>query len=331
MNTTKRRFLQVLSVGAASQCLPAGRAWAAGYPNRNVTIVVPYPAGGASDAITRAVSPPLSAKLGQPVVVDNVGGAGGIIGAQKVLNAPADGYMLYRGSLSELVLAPLNLPTIKFSSEDFRMVQMMTASELGFMVRKDLPANSIDEFLAYATTMAKQRKPLTYASVGPGSVYHLLGTRLSQLSGIEMTHVPYKGGGPADQALLGGEIDFYLSPFLSQHQGYGKKGMIKILALLTKTRHPQWPDYPAITEFVRVKDLAFTMWGGVFVKKDTPQPVCTILNQAIAGVLKDQNIRTVLASLNQQIPPSLNLAEADRAYREGIVQFRELARSAGLL
>jgi len=331
MQRGKRTFLGSLAAGATAPWLGAAHAKTAAYPNRSVSFVVPYPPGGTSDVVSRLVSRPLAAKLGQTVVVENVTGAGGIIAVNKVVNAPAQGHMLYRGTLSELVLAPLNVPSVRFTTDDFRLVQIMSLAELVLNVRKDLPANSIDEFLDYAATMAAQDKPLTYGSVGVGSVYHLLGERLSRLTGIEMLHVPYRGGSPADQALVSGEIDFYMLPVQRHHLEWHREGRLKILALLSETRRPQWSDYPAITEFARVKDLAFTMWGGFFVKEGTPEPIMQTLNQTIGEVLQDAGIRAALASHYQQVREPLSLAEADRVYQDGIAQFRDMARSAGLL
>jgi len=328
MKSTKRTLLKAMAAGLAAPYASASRAQER-WPNRVVSIVVPYPAGSFPDTTTRGVIEPLSKILGQSVIIENVSGAGGIIGAQKVLNSPADGYTVYRGSLSELVLVPMTVPSVTLSSDDFRLVQANTVGEFVLMARKGLPVDSVDALIRHAGDMAKQGKPLTYASAGTGSIYHLLSEKFCQLAGVKATHVPYRSP-PAEQALLAEEIDFYISLFLPQHQEYHRTGRVKILSLLTQTRHPRWPEYPAIGEFPRVKDLAFTSWGGFFVKKGTPEPIAEILNKALGQVLADEKINAMLTAMNQRVARPLNLAEAERQYQAGVEQFRALGKSAGL-
>lgn len=329
MHPTKRQFLQLLGAGALPAWLPSP-ARADTYPSRPVTLVIPYPPGGSGDSTARAVSPTLSAKLGQPVVVQNIAGASGTIAAQKIMNERADGYHLYRGSLAELELAASSIASVKFRGDDFQLVQLISRPELVLIARKGLPVRSVEEFLAHADKMARQGKPLTYASTGPGSIYHLLASRLSRMTGIEMLHVPYKGGGPADQALLAGEVDFYIIPYLAQHEEFQKKGMIKILAVLSQERIPERPAYPAIAETPRVKDMAISIAGGFYVKRGTPQAILEVLNRALGESLQDPAVQTALRALSQKPATPIGLAEAERVHREGIAQFRELAASAAL-
>ncbi|MDP2023952.1 MAG: tripartite tricarboxylate transporter substrate binding protein, partial [Hydrogenophaga sp.] len=209
--------IQTLIAGAALATLGlTGTAIAQTFPAKPVTLMVPYPAGGLSDVIARSVNITLGKQLGQPVVIENLGGASGSIAAQKVLNGPSDGYTVFQGSPNELILAPLAISSIKFKSEDFRLVQMIATAQIAFLAKKDLPVNSVDEFVDHARKAAKDGKPLTFASVGPGSFYHLLGEHLSKVTGIPMIHVPYKGAAPAEQDLMAGQVDFFLAP-------YGKK------------------------------------------------------------------------------------------------------------
>ena len=176
---------------ASFATLSLGIAQAQNFPAKPVTLMVPYPAGGLSDVVARMVNVPLGKQLQQPVIVENVGGVSGAIAAQKVLSAPSDGYYFFQGSPNELILSPLANAAVKFKSEDFRMVQTVGAAQIAFLARKDIPVNTVDEFIDYARKMAKEGKPVTYASVGQGSFYHLLGEHLSKVTGIEMTHVPY--------------------------------------------------------------------------------------------------------------------------------------------
>jgi tripartite-type tricarboxylate transporter receptor subunit TctC len=153
----------------------ASAAMAQTYPTKPVSLLVPYPAGGLSDVIARIVGPALSKKLGEAVIVENIDGASGGIAAQKVLNSPADGYLVMQGSPNELIFWPLANSAIKFKSEDFHLVQMIGSAQIAFLVRSDMPVKDVDSFLAYAKKSAQDGKPLSYASVGPGSFRFFLG------------------------------------------------------------------------------------------------------------------------------------------------------------
>jgi tripartite-type tricarboxylate transporter receptor subunit TctC len=300
------------------------------FPNKPVSLMVPYPAGGLSDVIARMVNVPLGKQLNQPVIVENLGGVSGAIAAQKVLSAPSDGYYLFQGSPNELILSPLANAAVKFKSEDFRLVQIVGAAQIAFLARKDIPANSVDEFLDYARKMAKEGKPVTYASVGPGSFYHLLGEQLSKVTGIPMTHIPYKGGAPANQDLIGGQVDIFLSPFGKAYSDLAKDGRIKILAMLNKERLEGVKQYPAITESKQLKNFDFNIWTGYFVKKDTPEAVVQSLHKALTETLNDAGVRTGLDANSLLVAKPLPLSELSKVYSDGTAQFRAIAKSINL-
>jgi tripartite-type tricarboxylate transporter receptor subunit TctC len=329
MNLNKRNTLYRMAATVAGLAI-AGSALAQTFPSKPVTLLVPYPAGGISDVIARTVNNPLSKPLGQPVIVDNLGGASGSIAAQKLLNAPADGQLVFQGSPNELILAPLAISAVKFKSEDFRLVQMIATAQIGFLARKDIPANSVDEFLDHARKMAKEGKPITYASVGPGSFYHLLGAHLSKVTGIEMTHVPYKGAAPANQDLIGGQVDIFLAPFGKMYDGLQKEGKIKVLAMLNESREDSTRQYPLIGESKQLKDFHFNIWTGYFVKKDTPEPVVQVLHKAITDTLGDPAVRAGLEANSQLVAKPLSLTAAQKAYADGTAQFRAIAKSINL-
>ena len=300
------------------------------FPAKPVTLMVPYPAGGLSDVIARTVNNTLAKQLGQPVIVENLGGASGSIAATKVLNQPSDGHVVFQGSPNELILAPLALSAVKFKSEDFRLVNMIATAQIGFLTRGNLPVNNIDEFVEYARKQAQQGRPITYASVGPGSFYHLLGEHLSKVTGIPMVHVPYKGGAPAEQDLISGQVDIFMSPLGTKHVELYKAGRIKVLALLNPTRIDTAKDFPAISESKALKDFTFNIWTGYFVKRDTPEAVVAALHKAIAGTLTDPTVRANLEAASLTAPPSLSIADAAKAYTDGIAQFRAIAKSINL-
>lgn len=310
--------------------LISGAVFAQAYPSKPVTLMVPYPAGGLSDVIARTVNTTLAKNFGQPVIIENLGGVSGAIAAQKVLNSPSDGQIIFQGSPNELILSPLANAAVKFKSEDFRLVQMIATAQIGFLARKDLPVNNVDEFVDYARKMAKEGKPITYASVGPGSFYHLLGEHLSKVTHIEMTHVPYKGAAPANQDLLGGQVDIFLAPFGKSYDELAKQGKLKILAMLNTERLEGVKDYPAITESKALKNFTFNIWTGYFVKKDTPEPIVQTIHKAITESLTDPAVRSGLEANSQLVAKPLSLQAVDKAYVDGTAQFRAIAKSINL-
>ena len=315
---------------ALAGLLLAGSVAAQPYPNKPVTLMVPYPAGGLSDVIARTVNNTLSKNMGQPVIVENLGGASGSIAAQKVLNSPSDGQIIFQGSPNELILAPLAISAVKFKSEDFRLVQMIATAQIAFLARKDLPVSNVDEFLEYARKQAKEGKPVTYASVGPGSFYHLLGEHLSKVTNIEMTHVPYKGAAPANQDLLGGQVDIFLAPFGKSYEELNKQGKLKVLAMLNHDRLESVKDYPAISESKSLKNFTFNIWTGYFVKKDTPEPIVQVIHKAITDSLNDPAVRGGLEANSQLVAKPLSLQAVGKAYSDGTAQFRAIAKSINL-
>ena len=326
----KTPFQTLIAAAAIALSAVTGAAHAQTYPAKPVSLVVPYPAGGLSDVIARSVNTTLGKRLGQPVMVENLGGASGSIAAQKVLNSPGDGYQVFQGSPNELILAPLAIASIKFKSEDFRLIQMIATAQIAFLARKDLAVNNVDEFLDLARKAAKDGRPLTYASVGPGSFYHLLGEQLSKVTGIPMIHVPYKGAAPAELDLMAGNVDIFLAPYGKKYDEMHKKGTVKVLAMLNSERLESTKAYPAISESKQLKDFTFNIWTGYFVKKDTPEAVVTVLHKAITETLGDPAVHQALEANSQLLPKPQTLAAADKAFADGTSQFRAIAKAINL-
>ena len=323
-----RRLLLAAAAGLAG--LSIGAAQAQNFPSKPVNLMVPYPAGGLSDVIARLVNTPLGAHLKQPVIVENLGGVSGAIAAQKVLSAPADGYYIFQGSPNELILSPLANAAVKFKSEDFRLVQMIGVAQMAIYTRPNLPVNSVDELLDYARKEAAAGRPITYASVGPGSFYHLLGEHLSKITNIPMTHVPYKGGAPANQDLIGGQVDIFITVYGKSYQQLADSGKIKILAMLNNERLEGVKQYPAISESKQLKNFTHTIWTGFFVKKETPEPIVQALHKAVTETLTDPAVRTGLEANSQLVAKPVTLQEASKVYADGTAQFRAIAKSINL-
>jgi tripartite-type tricarboxylate transporter receptor subunit TctC len=308
----------------------AGTALAQSFPSKPVTLMVPYPAGGLSDVIARTLNTALAKQLGQAVIVENLGGASGGIAAQKVLNSAADGHMIFQGSPNELVLAPLSNAAIKYKSEDFRLVQMISINPLAMFARKDLPANNGDELVAYARKTAASGKPMTYASVGPGSMYHLLGEHMSKLTGIEMTHVPYKGAAPAQQDLMSGAVDIFMTPYGKGPVQLAEDGKLKVVAALSQERQELIKKHPTLNESTALKGFVFDTWSGYFVHKDTPEAVVQILHKALSEVANDPAIRSALEAQAMTVPRPQPLAALSKVYGDNTSRYRAIAKAMNL-
>ena len=300
---------------------------------RQVTLLVPYPAGGLSDVIARMVEKPFAKAVGQTVIVDNLGGASGSIAAQKVLGAPADGSLVYQGSPNELILAPLAMQSVKYKAEDWRMVQIIGSFPMAVLARKGLPANNIDELVALAKKASAEGKPLTYASVGVGSLYHVLGAHFAHIIGAEMTHVPYKGFAPAQQDLAGNQVDLAFFVVDSRLPGFVDQGLFKVLATLAAPGKPEakfLEKYPSINDSKSIKDFTFDTWTGYFVPKSTPEPVVAALNKNLATAMADPEARQKLENLGGRVPPMMSVADAQKEYEKQTARFRAIAKNIKL-
>lgn len=310
--------------------LVCGFSAAQTFPSKTVTLMVPYPAGGVSDIIARSLNNSLSKQLGQPVIVENLGGASGGIAVQKVLNSPADGYMIFQGSPNELILAPLAIAASKYKPEDFRLVQMISINPLVMLARKDLPVSNGDELVSYARKVAAEGKPLTFASVGPGSLYHLLGEHLSHLTGIPMTHVPYKGGAPALQDLMAGQVDIFITPYGKGQVQMVEEGKLKAPVVLSAERQDLFKKSPTLNESAALKGFVFETWAGYFVRKDTPEPVVMALHKALSEVANDPTVRTTLEAQAMVVPRPQSLVALSRIYSDNTAKYQAIAKSIKL-
>ena len=308
----------------------AGAACAQTYPSKPVTLMVPYPAGGLSDVVARRVNAPLGKALGQPVIVENLGGASGGIGAQKVLSAPSDGYMLFQGSPNELIFAPMALSSVKYKSEDFRQIHRIAMAPMAILARADLPVNNADELVAYAAKAAKEGKSLSYGSVGIGSFYHLLGEKLSQQTGIPMLHVPYKGIADVVKDLIGNQVDIFMTPYGVAQVELAKSGKIKFIAALSPGRGPLMPQLASTTESRALKTFTAEIGTGYFVKRDTPEPIVQTLHKAIQSVIGDAEFRSSMVTMGQETSPLQSLEVANKAFVDETAQYRAIGKAINL-
>lgn len=325
-----KRFTPWACALLAGLLMPAGAALAqaAAYPSKPVNLMVPYPAGGPSDAVARIFNVPVGKELGQQVLVENLGGVSGALGAQKVLAAPADGYYLFQGSPNEVILSPLANASVKLKAEDFRLVHPIIDAVMVVITRKDLGAANVDELLALARRQGEQ--PLSYGSVGLGSLYHLIVEDMQQRTGAKFSHIPYKGNAPVLQDIGGGQLDFAVLVYSAAMGALADQGRLKVIAQLGATRSPLLPNVPTVAEGKELKDFSYRQWAGFMVPRTTPEPVVQRLHRAITASLRDEAVRSQLAAQTMSASPAVSLAEAAKFYEAETARYRAIARRINL-
>ncbi len=312
----------------AGLLLSAGAAIAQGWPAKPVNLMVPYPAGGPSDAIARIFFSPLGKELGQQVLVENLGGVSGAMAAQKVLAAPADGYYVFQGSPNEVILSPLANAAVKLKTEEFRLVHPVADAVMVFVTRKDLPVNSVDELIALARKSAD--KPLTYGSVGIGSLYHLILENVQATTGVKLEHVPYKGNAPLLQDIGGGQVDFAVLVYSAAMGAMAEQGRMKVIGQLGAQRSELLKNVPTASEGQALKNFSYKIWTGYMVPKNTPEDVVTRLHAAIGKTLQDPTVRAQLAAQTQLASAPMTLAESAKFFDAETARYRAIAKQINL-
>jgi tripartite-type tricarboxylate transporter receptor subunit TctC len=260
------------------------------YPNKPITIVVPFVAGGSTDVTARAIGQKLSTQLGQPIVVENKPGAGSTIGVAYVAKAPPDGYTLLFTTISMAINASLRPKLTYDSIKDLQPIVQISSLPLVLVINPNLPPKTFQEFLAYAKANPGK---LNYASSGSGTSPHLAGEMFKTMTGVSMAHIPYKGNAPVLNDLLAGQVDahFGLVPGMLP---YIKSGKLRALAVTTKTRVASLPDVPTIME-LGYPNYEINSWQGLFAPANTPPDIITKLTETTNRILSDPEFRAVLA------------------------------------
>ncbi len=267
----------------------AAVAAASDYPNKPVKLIVPYPPGGGTDVIARIVQERFQAQLGQPVVIDNRGGAAGSIGTELAAKSVADGYTVLF-TLSSHTINPAIYAKLPFDTQkDFEPVAMVASLPQILVANPSFPANNVAELVALA-----KAKPgtLSFATVGNGSPGHLAGELLKLRTGTQMTHIPYRGGGPAVADVLGGQVPLLWVSIPAAAQ-FVKSGKLKALAVSTQKRSAAFPEVPTMQE-AGVPDFEVDSWYAVFVPAKTPRAVIDKLNRVVNTVVREPEIRDKL-------------------------------------
>jgi tripartite-type tricarboxylate transporter receptor subunit TctC len=287
-------------VSAAALAAAASVCAAQSYPTRPVRLVITYPPGGTTDFVGRPVAQKLSDLLGQSVVVDNRGGAGGIIGTMIVAQAPPDGYTLLLGTSSGMVINPLLQSKLPYDAlKDFAPVSRTNINPQALVAHAAAPFNTVKELIAYAKANPGK---LNVASSGIGTPNHLGAEMLKHLAGIDLVHVAYKGGGPAMTDLIAGQVQLQFSsiPTVLTHV---KTGRIKMLAIGSGKRSPALPDVPTIAE-AGVPGYEYTTWYGIFAPGATPSATIKLLNAAVVKAVLSPEVSQRLAPQGAEPAPS---------------------------
>jgi tripartite-type tricarboxylate transporter receptor subunit TctC len=260
------------------------------YPSRPVRLVVATVPGGGTDATARILGPKLSELLGQMFVVDNRGGAGGIIGTETVARAPADGYTLLMGFVASLAMHPALVRTPYDPIRDFTPVSLVASAQYVMVIHPSVPARTLKEFVAYAKANPGK---INYASAGNGTPVHLSAELFKSVAGVNLTHVPYKGGGPAAAAVLSGESQLIFGSVTATMPQI-KAGKLIALGVTGATRLPGAPEYATIAE-MGYPGFEVTSWYGVVAPARMPQSIVAKLNTAIVNALRAPQVREQLA------------------------------------
>jgi tripartite-type tricarboxylate transporter receptor subunit TctC len=267
------------------------------FPNKPLTMVIPFAAGGPTDVLGRVVGQRMGEILGQQIVIENVGGAGGMTGSRRVADAAPDGYSFVLGTVGTHAQGQtLYKKPLYNSSTDFAPIALLAEIPIILIARKDLPVKDFKEFVAYAKT---NQAKMSYGSAGAGSATHLGCVLLDYVIGVEITHVPYRGTGPAMQDLQGGQTDF-LCEIITTAKGPSDNGLVKPLAIFDSKRSPAMPDLPTAAEQGTDKLIAYT-WNAFFAPKNTPPAIVKRLNEAALQALKTPAVRDRLQGLGAQV------------------------------
>ena len=286
----------VAALAALASCTAAS---AQSWPTRPVTMVVGFAAGGGTDILGRIIARRLSETLGQQVVVENVGGAGGMVGSARVVKAPPDGYTFVLGSRADAINQTLYKRPLYNLRTDLLPVVLVADQPMVLIARKDLPVETLPEFIAY--TKANQGK-MQFGSAGAGSTGHVDCALLNAALGVNITHVPYKGGGPAMQDLIGGRIDYFCT-LTGTAVPHIEGGSVKAIGVFTRERAPMLPKVPSSFEQGFTAFEAST-WFAFFLPAGTPEPIVQRLREATIAAMDTPAVQTQLLAAGAIVVPT---------------------------
>lgn len=319
-----RYVVPMMMVAASTWCpLPAQAAdSSANYPNKPISLIVSYPAGGSVDVAARILQEPLRRALGQPIVIENKGGAGGTIGTRYVASAAPDGYTLLI-TLSSHTINPAIYDSLPFDTQkDFASVSMVASAPQVLVAHPSFPASTLPQAIDYIKT----QKEVPYGSAGTGSPSHIAGELLRLKTGLPLMHVPYRGGGPATVDVVGGQIPL-LWVSLPSVTGHIKEGRLKALAVSTAKRTPVLPDVPSVAE--TVPGFNVDSWYAMFAPAGTPPAVVAKVQSAVAAAARDKAVQEAFIAQGA-VAVGGTPAELDQVVKTEIPMWKSLAKEASI-
>ena len=326
MRLPRRHFFRLLA-GATAFPAASRLGWAQTYPSRPITMVIPYPPGGATDVVARILGQGMHASLGQPVIIENRGGANGSIGVGHVAHAVADGYTLVVGNWNTFVAngALYSLPyDLK---NDFLPIALLSYAPVLITARKTMPANDLQQFISWLKANADKAID---GHAGIGSIGHVVGIFFQKETGTRFQLIPYRGGGPAVQDLVAGHIDFIMNT-ATDTLAQVRAGTVKAYAVTAKSRLSALPDIPTVDES-GLPNFYFSQWFGLWAPKATPDHIIGKLNNAVVKALVDPVVRHQLADSGEEtFPPAQQTSEALGAlHRAEIEKWWPIIQAAGI-
>jgi tripartite-type tricarboxylate transporter receptor subunit TctC len=302
----------IISLAVAGLLTAAGSAQAQDFPTRPMTMIIPFAAGGPTDVLGRVIAQRMGEVLGQQVVVENVGGAGGMTGSKRVADAAPDGYNFVLGTVGTHAQNQSLYKKPAYNAvTDFTPVGLIAEVPIMLITRKDLLVSNFKEFVEYAKT---NETKMQFGSAGAGSATHLGCVVLNSAIGVNITHVPYRGTGPAMQDLQGGRID-YLCEIVTTAKPQVDGNSVKAIAMLTKTRSPVLPNVPTAVE--QGTDVQAYTWNAIFLPKGAPAAIVKKLNDALIATINTASVRERLQGLGANVVP------ADQATPEYLADFQK--------
>ena len=259
----------------------------AAYPDKPIRVVIGFPAGGPLDQHARLLTDRLQAVLGQPIIVDYKSGAGGTVGAQDVMKAPADGYTLMLANTGVMVINPALYTKLPYSTlKDFTPIARTAMQPLALLVNPKVPANTLKEFIAYAKSKPGQ---INYGSAGNGGISHLVPEMFKTATGLFMVHIPYRGSAPAFTDVMGGQVQF-MAESIPQAANYHKQGKVRALAVTSKERNPALPDVPTVIE-AGIKGFEVVGFYGFLAPAGLPKDITSKLSDAFKQVMTNPDVK----------------------------------------
>lgn len=290
--------MKKLILALAATAMMAGAAQAQSYPNRPISMIVPFAAGGPTDIIARIVGEHMSKTLGQQIVVENVAGAGGTTGITRAAQSKNDGYTIMMGHMGTHGAAPALYANLKYDpTKDFEPIGMAAGTPILIVAKKNFPAKDLKEMVAY---LKANPDKVNQAHAGIGAVSHMTCIMFNSQLGIKPTAVPYSGTGPALNDLVSGQVDYMCDQIVNLVQQV-KAGAIKAYAIATPVRSPALPDLPTTIE-AGMPDYQVTAWNAIFAPKDTPKEIVTALTDALGKALDDEATKGRLLELGGVLP-----------------------------